>query len=1097
MNIDFNLDPFKNFLIPYFSPALKLSNQGRCSGGVIVLVKTFLKDYVSEVKQVIPNCITLRLTNLFHKELICIFPYIACASSPFYNNYEEKNGILILENHISKLLKFNDSSFLIIGDLNSRSANIQPLDECSIASKFTDDINNLSFFDYSLSAFARHSKDTTLNAFGKSLIELCASFNFVILNGFCRGDQEGEFTFISPNGNSVIDYCIISEDLLSCDMFLKVEERIESWHLPLSLDIEFLSNTLITCEPTVSHCEYYKPKWLNENIDYFESEWLNNDCSINIASLIDIVKKNPDYTTDCISAFSELLVNSAHMMSKPIFVNSKPKVRNSWFDLDCLSFKRQVRRNLRKYRSSGLSSHKINYICSRNSYKSFLKIKKRNYSVKKSSYLLQNLKNSKLFWNEINNICPKQYAVSNITLDMWFNHFKNIFRQRDINPPICSENLVCNLPTDYNASYNMNSPFSLFEINRAIRICKTGKAPGPDNILNELFKHKHLDCIDFILTAFNSIFESHDFPFEWSHANIIPVHKKGDFNSCDNFRPIWLTSLFSKLYTHVLNKRVSDFVTANCIIPEEQAGFREGYSTIDHIFTLYSMIQLQFSKNKKLYVCFVDYKKAFDSINRNALFKILEANGINGNMLNAIMSIYKNVSASVFVNGNHSDKLFSLTGLKQGCLLSPNLFSIFMTEISKALNSHGIKGIKFEFNTIFHLLFADDIILVSDSIKGLQNQLNILEFQSNRLGLEINNDKTQIVIFRKGGFVSKSEKWFYGNKELKIVNSYRYLGVEFSTKLSFKNAVRPFISKAKKACYDISSSLNNVDCYSLDVFSKLFDSKVLPILSYACELWGMNDMIEVERVHTNAFKRFLNVSVHCSNITLYADSGRLPLCISFKLKCVKYWLRLIDLDDKRISKQAYHSLLLSSEQGSRNWVTNIKDILEQNGFGIVWLFKGVGNKLLFLNEFKLRLIDCYKQSWHAKISSSDHFSVFYSFKSIIMKESFLSDNNFDRHFRNILVRFRLGVSKINCHRYKFYTNPNLLKCPVCNATRESEYHVIFECNGYKDIRKKLPANIVDKRSVESLSKLFNSKEYNKCLAKFLFEMFQRRNDYLV
>ena len=103
----------------------------------------------------------------------------------------------------------------------------------------------------------------------------------------------------------------------------------------------------------------------------------------------------------------------------------------------------------------------------------------------------------------------------------------------------------------------------------------------------------------------------------------------------------------------------------------------------------------------------------------------------------------------------------------------------------------------------------------------------------------------------------------------------------------------------------------------------------------------------------------------------------------------------------------------------------------------------------------------------------------------------------DVHFRNILIRFRLGVSKINCHRYKFYTNQNLLKCPVCNATRESEYHVIFECNGYKDIRKKLPANIVDKKSVESLSKLFISKEYNKCLAKFLFEMFQRRNDYLV
>ena len=256
---------------------------------------------------------------------------------------------------------------------------------------------------------------------------------------------------------------------------------------------------------------------------------------------------------------------------------------------------------------------------------------------------------------------------------------------------------------------------------------------------------------------------------------------------------------------------MNDFTSKNNIIPEEQAGFRSNYSTIDHIFTLYAMITMQFSKNKKLYVCFVDYKKAFDSVHRDALFRVLEARGFNGKFLLAIKSIYEKVTASIFVDGFYSDTFNCPLGLKQGCVLSPNLFSIFMTEISNAMNKHGIDGICFleNYNYIFHLLFADDIILVSDSIKGLQNQINILENQSRRLGLTINENKTQIVIFRKGGYIAKSEKWYYGNTALKIVNSYRYLGINFTTKLSFSNATRPFVSKAKQICFEISKALYN------------------------------------------------------------------------------------------------------------------------------------------------------------------------------------------------------------------------------------------------------------------------------------------------
>ena len=155
----------------------------------------------------------------------------------------------------------------------------------------------------------------------------------------------------------------------------------------------------------------------------------------------------------------------------------------------------------------------------------------------------------------------------------------------------------------------------------------------------------------------------------------------------------------------------------------------------------------------------------------------------------AVKSIYQTVLSAVRHNGEVSNYFECTTGLKQGCLLSPKLFSIFMTEISTALNIGGIDGIKFSSDfDIFHLLFADDILLVSHSIHGLQNQIDILRLQSQRLGLEINNSKTQIVVFRKGGRLAKKERWFYGNTEIKIVNSYKYLGLDFTTKMSFNNA---------------------------------------------------------------------------------------------------------------------------------------------------------------------------------------------------------------------------------------------------------------------------------------------------------------------
>ena len=105
------------------------------------------------------------------------------------------------------------------------------------------------------------------------------------------------------------------------------------------------------------------------------------------------------------------------------------------------------------------------------------------------------------------------------------------------------------------------------------------------------------------MSFFKVFLKQGSFPYEWDKSIIIPIHKKGDINKCDKFRPISLTSLLSKVYTNILNRRLTLFTDAFGLLPEEQAGLR-GYSIVDHIF---SVVQKQFSKNQKLYVAFIDY----------------------------------------------------------------------------------------------------------------------------------------------------------------------------------------------------------------------------------------------------------------------------------------------------------------------------------------------------------------------------------------------------------------------------------------------------------------------------------------------------------
>ena len=167
---------------------------------------------------------------------------------------------------------------------------------------------------------------------------------------------------------------------------------------------------------------------------------------------------------------------------------------------------------------------------------------------------------------------------------------------------------------------------------------------------------------------------------------------------------------------------------------------------------------------KKLYCAFIDLKRAFDSVYRKGLWFKLINSGINGKLFDLIRSIYHEVKSRVKNMNTLSDFFKSEVGLLQGEVLSPFLFSLFLNDLELYLQQDQNAGLTLEQLSIYLLLFADDAVLFSDTIEGLQSSLNNLESYCNKWNLEVNVDKTKIVVFRKAGILNRRDVWTYGGE---------------------------------------------------------------------------------------------------------------------------------------------------------------------------------------------------------------------------------------------------------------------------------------------------------------------------------------------
>jgi hypothetical protein len=462
--------------------------------------------------------------------------------------------------------------------------------------------------------------------------------------------------------------------------------------------------------------------------------------------------------------------------------------------------------------------------------------------------------------------------------------------------------------------------------------------------------------------------------------------------------------------------------------------------------------------------------------------------------------MYFQVKARVRCGAKLTDVIYCSKGVKQGDICSPILFSLFINELAIDVIKQGRHGVTFTMDTfeLFILLLADDVVLLSETPVGLQRQLDSLYRAACRLSLKVNLDKSNIVVFRNGGYLGMRERWFFQGEVMPVVNAYKYLGVYFSTRLSFVAACRDIGSKAKRALFLIIQRLRAFNNTSLQVFLKLFDSQIQPITQYGAEIWGLDDAAQhCEKVHLFALKKFLRVSLQTPNDLVYCELKRHPLTISFSLRCIRYWLKLLQMEECRIPKKAYLMMCKLDERGKRNWVTKVREFLFMHGFGIVWVNQGVGSITEFICELKQRLIDCHWQKVNAHVHQSERFREYCMFTGNNQEVPMYLQIDIDRHIKFVVTKFRFGISDLRVHmlRYRNCLSSSLV-CPLCHACNDDEIHFLLCCPMLTDLRKQLiPLKFYREPNAFRFSLLMASTNINivRNLCIYLYKAFQFRS----
>ena len=433
--------------------------------------------------------------------------------------------------------------------------------------------------------------------------------------------------------------------------------------------------------------------------------------------------------------------------------------------------------------------------------------------------------------------------------------------------------------------------------------------------------------------------------------------------------------------------------------------------------------------------------------------------GIHGRILKTLQNMYSKLKSCVQIDKFHLSDMFDCkVGTRQGCMLSPFLFIFYLNEFIKVCKEESCPGIYVneQYADVNMLLYADDLVFIGDTVGRVQKLLDMLCTFCYRWGLKVNMVKTKMMVYRNGGVVKGNENCYFDGIKIDTVTYYKYLGVLFSTRLSWSPAQSLLASQGSKALHLISR-LNYTYEFPFNASYNLFEKCIVPVITYGSQIWGTQINHVLEDMHVRFLKRQLGVGSTTPTVAVLGECASFPMYIKCYVNVIKYWLKILSTDDDTLLRSCYNMLVEHANAGRKNWASDVRNLLYTHGFGFIWEQQGVEDECNFINEFSSVLLDSYKQIWSATKSETSKLSLYGMYKINFVREPYLL---FDIPYRlrKYLAKFRTSNVNLEIELGRRYgTAKEDRLCKLCGEYNliyvEDEYHLLLQCSAYADVRK--------------------------------------------
>ena len=454
----------------------------------------------------------------------------------------------------------------------------------------------------------------------------------------------------------------------------------------------------------------------------------------------------------------------------------------------------------------------------------------------------------------------------------WQDHFRQVLNIRSS----FLDDVINEVP-DHPIDESLDAPPYEDEVLEALERTKSGKAGGKNGVLPEMIKCCGANLLDHLVELFQCVWREGYVPQEWKDALIVPIPKKGDLSSCDNWRGISLLDVGGKLFKKIIQQRLQ--TVAERVLPDTQCGFRSGRGCVDMIFCTRQLVEKAIEHNTKLFMLFIDLRKAYDSIPREALWCVLKKYGVPHSMLTVIRSLHDGMQAEVTVNGQVAPKFEVCNGLRQGCVIAPTLFNLYFTLVMEqwrgkcsefgvdVLYKCGEKLVGERTRRPSHirvteLLFADDAVAVGSGRGSMEHAAAELERIINGWGLTLSAVKTKLLVAGAPGTEKELRPLVLQGGEIECVDDFKYLGSVLEAKGGIVKEVGERIAKASRAFGALKEPVFRNSNLSYRTKRLVYRAVVLGVLLYGSETWTTkhNTSKKLEVFHNRCLRSIMGIT---------------------------------------------------------------------------------------------------------------------------------------------------------------------------------------------------------------------------------------------